>query len=123
MSEPSIVILVVDDEPPNLKAFARVFRTVCEVRTATSGRDALELLKTEQVDLILADFSMPKMNGIELMIELRRAHPEIPRYLLTAFADHDEVVEAEALGITHGVIAKPWNKQEILALIGKHRKG
>ena len=60
-------ILIVDDEPANLRLLERLFRVEFQVITATSGAEGLELLKMHDVALILSDQRMPGMTGIEFL--------------------------------------------------------
>jgi DNA-binding NarL/FixJ family response regulator len=84
------VILLVDDEPDvltSLRTLVESSITGVKVLTATSGRIGLELLERERVDVIIADFKMAGMDGIEFLYQCRRHHPTIPRVMLTAFGD------------------------------------
>lgn len=86
------VILLVDDEPDilsSVKAIIELAIPGTHVVPANSGRHGLELLESERIDLIISDFKMPGMDGIEFLYQCRRSHPLIPRLMLTAFADDD----------------------------------
>lgn len=86
------VILLVDDEPDiltSVKAIVELALPGTHVIAASSGRKGLELLESERIDLIISDFKMPGMDGIEFLYQCRRSHPLIPRLMLTAFADDD----------------------------------
>jgi CheY-like chemotaxis protein len=63
----SYKVLLVDDEPANLRSLARLFREDYEVLTANSGAEALELLRQHDVALLITDQRMPRMTGIELL--------------------------------------------------------
>ena len=95
------VVLLVDDEPDILASMKALLESSIQglkVITAASGRIGLELLDRERVDLIVSDFKMPGMDGIEFLYQCRRSHPTIPRCMLTAFGNEDlarrAVVEA-----------------------------
>jgi DNA-binding NarL/FixJ family response regulator len=86
------VMLLVDDEPDILESLRSLLESSIgslKVITATSGRLGLDLLDRERVDVIVSDFKMPGMDGIEFLYQCRRHHPSIPRVMLTAFGNED----------------------------------
>jgi CheY-like chemotaxis protein len=86
------VMLFVDDEPDireSIKALIEGTIPGVTVVTASSGRAALEMLDKERIDLIMSDFKMPGMDGIEFLFQARRLHPTIPRIMFTAFQSED----------------------------------
>jgi len=93
VSHPSI--LVVDDEPNSLFGICQVltdegFQTI----PAKNGREALEKLKTDSVNLIITDEKMPDLSGTELLLEVKRTHPHIPVILISAYGSVLMAVEA-----------------------------
>lgn len=85
---PGAMILLVDDNPHGL--IAR--RTVLEelgygVRTCASGPEALELLARQPVDLVITDFRMPHMDGVELITRIRQMRADMPIVLLSGFVE------------------------------------
>ncbi len=70
----------------NLQNFAR--------RSTISGREALEIQKTSDVDLILTDMKMPSMDGIELLEKIKARDPDMPVIMMTAYGSVDKAVEA-----------------------------
>lgn len=83
-------ILLVDDDADILNAIgAYVERAIPNVKvlTAPGGPQALELLRHEDVDVILTDFRMPGMDGLQFLEEARKLAPNVPRLMLTAYAD------------------------------------
>jgi two-component system NtrC family response regulator len=92
-SHPSI--LVVDDEPNSLFGICQVltdegFQTI----SARNGREALEKLKTDPVNLIITDEKMSDLSGTELLLEVKRTHPTIPVILISAYGSVLMAVEA-----------------------------
>jgi two-component system NtrC family response regulator len=88
-------ILVVDDEPNSLFGICQVltdegFQTI----PAKNGREALEKLKTDSVNLIITDEKMPDLSGTELLLEVKRTHPHIPVILISAYGSVLMAVEA-----------------------------
>src|SRR5512136_584955 len=93
VSHPSI--LVVDDEPNSLFGICQVltdegFQTI----SARTGREALEKLKTDPVNLIITDEKMPDLSGTELLLEVKKTHPTIPVILISAYGSVLMAVEA-----------------------------
>ena len=109
-------ILICDDEPDIVSALtiyleAEGFRTV----TAANGREALDLLERETVQLVLMDVMMPVMDGITAMTELRRTR-NLPVILLTAKGEDEDKV----LGLTEGAddyVTKPFSPGELVARV------
>ena len=107
-------VLLVDDEPNILKAITRVFRREgYQILTANSGREALDLLETEQFHLMLSDFRMPGMDGGELIKRAKARYPEMIRIMLTGHADTSSVMDAINEGAVYKFICKPWNDDDL----------
>lgn len=113
------VILIVDDEEANVRTFGRSFRKEMIVRTATSVERALEELERAPIDLVLTDYKMPHMNGIELLRVVAARWPETARVLVTGHADLDELQEACRSGLAAELVAKPWRRLDMLELVGR----
>jgi len=102
----TVRILMVDDEPDAQDLFRQNFRR--EIRKglysfnfALSGEDALEVLRTGEpprIVLVLSDINMPRMNGIELLAEIRRGWPNVGVFMITAYGDRETEAKARALG-------------------------
>lgn len=107
-------ILVVDDDLANLRTFQRVFRKRHHLLLAGSGEEALQLLGTRSsVQLAFVDYTMPQMNGQELLGLLRERHPRVVRFLLTGFVDLPAIGEMRASGLVFDVLPKPWSRDLI----------
>jgi len=91
-----------------------------EVIEAGDGAEALQLLKSRPVDLVISDINMPKLNGIELTRELRSlpSFTRTPIILLTTESDPGKKAEGRAAGAT-GWIVKPFNQEQLLAVVSK----
>ena len=108
------IVLVVDDDVLNLRTYRRVFRKDYDLTLASSGSEALEELSQRAFDVVLVDFSMPEMNGRELIIKARALQPSLPAVFVTGYPDHPEVQESLDQGLAREVVPKPWERQEIL---------
>jgi len=88
-------ILVVDDEPNSLFGICQVLTDEgFQAIPARGGREALERIKTDAVNLIITDEKMPDMSGMELLIEVKKIYPHIPVILITAYGSVALAVEA-----------------------------
>ena len=116
---PSIpVLLCVDDEPGILKSLQRLFvGQPVRVLLAGSGQQALQLMQTEKVQLIISDMRMPQMNGAEFLAQAAQLQPDCYRILMTGYADLASTVQAINIGKIHRYVQKPWQNQELLTLI------
>lgn len=100
-SEPHPLVLLVDDDVYTLRAYQSFFgRLPLRVLTATSGLHALDLLTREKVHLIVSDYSMTGMTGIDLLHEVGRLYPAMGRLLLTGEADSEIVLSAPCRVLT-----------------------
>ena len=106
-------ILVVDDDAMNLKRTQMILEKFYNVLLAESGREALEKIKCEKIDLILLDIAMPIMDGLETFKRMKDSHVEIPVIFLTASGYEDDVRTAISLGAVN-YLKKPFFPQELL---------
>jgi two-component system response regulator HydG len=92
-------ILVIDDYFSDRLLFRRILSGMGhEVAEANNGEEGLEQAKAKAIDLVLLDFKMPGMNGIETLRQLKSANPLIPVVLVTASHEADSAIEAMRLG-------------------------
>ncbi|MGC3961409.1 MAG: response regulator [Verrucomicrobiota bacterium] len=114
-------ILTVDDAATMRRMVSFTLKAAGhEVLEAQDGAAALNLLKSRSVDLVITDINMPTMTGIELTRQLR-AQPNFqktPIILLTTESDPGKKAEGRAAGAT-GWIVKPFNSDQLLAIIAK----
>jgi response regulator RpfG family c-di-GMP phosphodiesterase len=113
MSAGKITILYVDDEENNLFSFKATFRIKYNVLTAISGGEALDILKSKEVHIIITDQRMPGMTGVEFLERILEIYPDPIRILLTGYADMTAVVDAVNKGKIFHYLAKPWNEEEL----------
>jgi len=113
MSAEKISILYVDDEENNLFSFKATFRIKYQVFTAISGAEALRILETKPVQIIITDQRMPEMTGVEFLEKVLEKYPDPMRILLTGYADMGAVVDAVNKGKIFHYLAKPWNEEEL----------
>ncbi|AZF41236.1 Response regulator [Pseudomonas sp. R1-43-08] len=107
-------VLLVDDEESILNSLRRLLRNQpYEVVLATSGAQALEIMATRPIDLVMSDARMPGMDGATLLAQVHRLYPATGRILLTGYADLTTIVKAINDGQIHRYISKPWNDEEL----------
>lgn len=107
-------VLFVDDEPYILKSLQRLFRgDPMRVLTSFSAIEALELMKTESIQLLVTDNMMPEMTGVELARRVKEIRPEIVRIILSGQSDIDAVLKAVNEGEAYRFILKPWNDLDL----------
>src|SRR5499427_2800635 len=110
-------ILIVEDDAVFLRPLLRVVDAEgYEVRAMQSGEAALELLRHEDFDLVLADKQLPKMDGIELVRQLKAGHPDVAIVVMTAHATVQSAVEALRLGAVDFLL-KPFDLTEAVLAI------
>lgn len=113
------LILIVDDEPGGLKVLsANLSLEGYDVELALSGFEALEKIDKQDYDLILLDYQMPKMNGLELLKNIRAKGIEIPVIMITAYSTIENAVEAMKNG-AFNYLTKPLNYDELFILTKK----
>lgn len=111
-AKPKHTLLYVDDEEDNLVVFKSAFRRDYKVLTATSAAEGLEIVKSNNVDLIITDQRMPHMTGIQFLKNLPEDALSI-RMILTGYSDIEAVIDAINTGKVYRYITKPWNKDEL----------
>lgn len=111
-------ILLVDDEANILKALSRVLRFY-DLTLASSGEDALSLAKQKQFDVVISDYRMPGINGIEFLSQFMIIQPNAMKLILTGYADLESTLMAiNEIGVFR-FINKPWNNFEIINAVEK----
>jgi len=110
-------ILIVDDEEEITQALGRVVgRQGLTPLLARSGAEALQLVRAGDPDVLLVDFRMPGMDGMELMRKVRELDPELPVILISGYAEVRGAVEAIRAG-AHDYLAKPFDHHEVLRVV------
>lgn len=109
----SRTVLLVDDEPENLRALSEILEDMgLGVIAYQDARAALAKLREgTRVDLVITDYLMPGMDGIELLSELRRLMPSVTVIMMTAFGNIDTYIKSVSLGVFE-YINKPIQKAE-----------
>jgi CheY-like chemotaxis protein len=118
----SISILVVDDNPAMATALADILEVKgYTVHKASSGKEALEILRDHPIHILLTDVIMPGMNGLDLYRATRKAYPHLVTIFMTAYAADDLIQQGMAEGIKT-VLTKPVDISFMLRLFSAHKR-
>ena len=109
-------VLVIDDEPGNLRMMAGALEDEFEVLTATGGDEGLNLLNDE-VAVLLCDERMPGLRGIDVLREARRRCETVSRVLVTAYPDKSLLASAINEGGVRRYLEKPFAPEELVSLV------
>ena len=110
-------VLVVDDEPGMRQVLAAILENAGHATSrASNGREALELVRAQDPDVVITDLRMPELSGEHLLAEMRRSFPEIPVIVLTAHGTIDLAVDAMRQG-AHDFLTKPFDKERVLQTV------
>jgi DNA-binding NtrC family response regulator len=122
---PTRRILIVDDEPLILEVLSEHFRTDFEVETALNGADALGAILRQRPDVVLLDINMPRMNGVEVLKDIKQIDESIAVIMVTANEQVALAAEALKAGAV-GYVPKPFDFRyldHMLATIPDKRRG
>jgi len=113
----SLAILIVDDEKAQRDMVCGFLRKEgFQVLGAANGQEALEILRSRSIDMVLSDFRMPGLSGLELLQSARKINPETPVVIVTAYGTVDSAVQAMKEG-AYDYLTKPIQLDELLQLI------
>ena len=113
----SVSILIVDDEQMMRNLLEKILiREGYKILSAGNGVEALEILQSSRVDMVISDIKMPRMNGFDLLKVLKEEYPEIGVIMMTAYGDTYTVKDALLLGADE-YITKPFKSHEISLVV------
>ncbi|MCT1531550.1 MULTISPECIES: response regulator [Sphingobacterium] len=118
-SENKINVLYLDDEENNLFSFKATFRFKYNVFIASKGAEALDIIRDNEIHVIITDQRMPEMTGVEFLEEVIKIKPEPIRILLTGYTDMAAVVDAINKGKIFHYLNKPWKEEEISETVSR----
>ncbi len=114
-------ILVVDDEPDLLEILALELKDAgYDVTCAESGRDAVGYARGEHFDIVLTDYKMPGMDGLEALSAIEKADPNLRAVLMTGYASDEVQTALRMSGRPH--IAKPFEVDDLLTTLERERR-
>jgi type II secretory ATPase GspE/PulE/Tfp pilus assembly ATPase PilB-like protein/DNA-binding NarL/FixJ family response regulator len=107
-------LLLIDDDKSVLRSLKRIFAEEnYSILTADDGPSALNLLATEKVNLVVCDYQMPGMNGIEVLRTIKARYPKIIRIMLTGNSETSVIMGAVKEGAVYKFLNKPWNDDDL----------
>jgi DNA-binding NtrC family response regulator len=110
-------VLIVDDDAGAIETLTDIFAAKqYRVGTASSGDEAVGLVRRSRYDAVLMDILMPGLNGVDAMKAMKVARPDIAVIMMTAFTRHQLVEEAQR-ATALAVLAKPLDLDQVLALV------
>jgi two-component system NtrC family sensor kinase len=110
----AVKILCIDDEPGVLKAIQRLFLDYdYMILTAQSGEEGFSILEKETVQVVISDYRMPSMDGVEFLKHVHARWPQTVRIVLSGYADMSSIVGAINEGQVYKFVPKPWNDDEL----------
>lgn len=112
-------VLFVDDEQAICSAIERMYLEREDVRClfAASGQEGLDILEREDVWVVVSDYMMPGMRGIEFLSRVKGVSPDTMRIMMTAFADLSIAIDAINKSEAYRFVTKPWDNQELMDVI------
>ena len=113
-------VVIADDDPIIRRALTIALEGagLSVVAEATNGKEALELFKTEQPDVVCLDIEMPEMKGLEALAILRQQAPNAIVLLISAFATTQNVMQGVRLKVD-GIVSKPFTRDKLIAEIDR----
>jgi YesN/AraC family two-component response regulator len=110
-------ILCVDDEQDIVDSLFDTFMDKYNVKIATSGQEALNIFKKEDISVIITDQRMPSMQGTELLTQINEIKPICKKILLTGYSDIQAAIDAINLGRVDKYITKPWDDDDLMGAV------
>jgi DNA-binding NtrC family response regulator len=110
-------VLIVEDDEIFLRPLQRTLEVAqYDVLAVPSGEEAIDLLKTDDADLVLTDKRLPGMDGVELVRRIKNEHPDLAVVVMTAYGTIESAVEAMRLGASDYLV-KPFEAAEVLIVV------
>ena len=112
-------ILIADDDPDFIEAVRRILiNNGYKVFTATNGKEAIEKIKTNGIDILILDLRMPFLNGLATYIEMRKTGKIVPTIIVTAYAREEAAAinELKSFAVS-GILHKPFDPEQLLTAL------
>lgn len=110
-------ILVVDDEPPILEAFAAALSPYFDVSTAASSREADFILRKKEFKVVISDHLMPGGNGMSFLVRAREEYPQMQRILVTGYMKPEMLIRSVNEAALFRYLLKPVTLSELIKVV------
>lgn len=114
---PQATVLLVDDEIRSLEALQRTLEDDFTLFAASSADEALAILESEFIQVIVTDQRMPDMTGVELLRRVRERHPQVVRIILSGYTDNADIIAAVNEAGIYQYLLKPWHPESLLLTV------
>jgi putative two-component system response regulator len=111
-------ILIVDDEVGPRESLRMILKPLYEIKTATSGEEALKAMQSQKIDLVTLDLKMPGLSGLQVLREIKKISNDIEVVIITGYGTLPNAKEAIRYG-AGDFISKPFNVADIVSVISK----
>jgi DNA-binding NtrC family response regulator len=108
------ILLFVDDEEINLLLFKMSFSGHYNIMITDSPLKALEMIKDNDIRVVITDYKMPYMNGMELILEIKKLKPKIICVILSGYFEAEVAIEKEMI---YKYVMKPWDKIDFIKIV------
>lgn len=111
-------ILIIDDENKIINAFKRIFlKSAYDILSTTSPIQGRHIIDNTRIDMIISDYNMPDLNGIDLLKHAKEVQPNAVRILMTGLNDVNIAISAINEGDVYYYLTKPWKNEEVLRVV------
>lgn len=104
-------VIYIDDESVNLKLFEMNFSSYYDLTICEYPEEALEKIKNENIEIVITDYKMPTMNGMELIEEVKKVNEEAKCMILTGFLENELLLDQSKI---YKFITKPYGRKEVI---------
>lgn len=116
-------ILIVDDESSIQRSLKRsLFGYPFNIFTSSNGHSALEILEKEEIDLVISDFKMLEMDGVQFLAKVKESYPSVIRVMFSGYIDKDQLMETLFKFSVVSLHPKPWNEDVLHRKIEEYLK-
>jgi len=112
-------VIIVDDEEMVLKSLGAFLslETEYDVQTFVSANDALKFIESNGANVVISDYLMPEMDGMKFLKHVKDLRPEVPRIILTGYADKENAIKGiNEVGL-YQYLEKPWDNSDLLIIL------
>jgi two-component system response regulator HupR/HoxA len=114
---PLPTVLIVDDEVRSLETLQRILDDEFDVKTAENVAQALKILETDWVQIILCDQRMPEITGVDFLKQVREQWPEVIRMIISGYTDSEDIISAINEAGIYQFVTKPWHPDSLILLL------